>query len=53
MAWTTEAAFGAFYDEINLPGDHRGTANARRDWVLQRLGNSGIHVLEAILACPR
>lgn len=48
MAWTTESAFSAFYDEINLPGDHRGIANSRRDWVLQRLRNSGIHVLEAI-----
>lgn len=48
MAWTTEVAFDDFYNEINLPGDHHGLANARRDWVLQRLRNNGIDVLEAI-----
>ncbi|ABL03217.1 nucleotidyltransferase [Mycobacterium ulcerans] len=48
MAWTTEAAFARFYEEVNLPGDHRTTANARRDWVLDRLRNNGIEVLEAI-----
>lgn len=48
MAWTTEAAFGSFYEEINLPGDHRASANARRDWVINRLRNNGIDVLEAI-----
>ncbi|HEX7321934.1 nucleotidyltransferase domain-containing protein [Mycolicibacter arupensis] len=48
MAWTTEAAFERFYDEVNLPGDHHATANARRDWVLGRLRNNGIDVLDAI-----
>src|ERR1700745_812522 len=48
MAWTTEAAFERFYDEVNLPGDHRATANLRRDWVLGRLRNNGIDVLDAI-----
>ncbi len=48
MVWTTEAAFARFYDEVNLPGDHRATANARRDWVVDRLRNNDIEVLEAI-----
>jgi hypothetical protein len=48
MAWTTEGAFGDFYGEINLPGDHHGIANVLRDWVLQRLRNNGMRVLEAV-----
>jgi tRNA nucleotidyltransferase (CCA-adding enzyme) len=48
MAWTTEGAFGDFHGEINLPGDHHGIANVRRDWVLQRLRNNGMSVLEAV-----
>jgi hypothetical protein len=31
MAYTVEGSFLAFYDAINLDGDHRETANARRD----------------------
>lgn len=48
MAWTTRGAFDLFYAEINLPGDHHGIANTRRDWVLQRLRNNGLNVLEAV-----
>lgn len=48
MVWTTESAFERFYEEINLPGDHRALAKARRDWVLGRLSNNGIDVLDAI-----
>jgi Second Messenger Oligonucleotide or Dinucleotide Synthetase domain len=48
MAWTTEGAFDAFYGEINLPGDHHVVANTRRDWVLQRLRNNGLNVLETV-----
>ena len=48
MVWTTEDAFGVFYNVINLPGDHRVTANARRDWVLQRLRSNGINVLDTV-----
>jgi hypothetical protein len=48
MAWTTQGAFDVFYSEINLPGDHHAIANTRRDWVLQRLRNNGLNVLEAI-----
>lgn len=48
MAWTTQGAFDLFYAEINLPGDHHGIANTRRDWVLQRLRSNGLNVLEAV-----
>jgi hypothetical protein len=48
MAWTTEGAFEVFYSSINLPGEHRSTANGRREWVIQRLRSGGMNVLEAI-----
>jgi len=48
MAWTTEGAFDIFHTLINLPGDHRDAANARRDWVIQRLRGGGMNVLDAI-----
>jgi hypothetical protein len=35
MASTTDGAFDVFYDEINLPGDHRTVANLLREWVLR------------------
>jgi hypothetical protein len=38
MAYTVEAAFNGFYDAINLSGDHREIANARKDRVVQLLG---------------
>lgn len=37
MAYTVEAAFDAFYDKINLSGDHRETANKRRDRLVELL----------------
>ena len=33
MAHTVDASFKAFYDQINLSGDHRETANTRRNQV--------------------
>lgn len=40
MVWTVPYAFNQFYDDINLPGDHRTLANARKDWILRRIGTS-------------
>ncbi|WP_079024958.1 nucleotidyltransferase domain-containing protein [Streptomyces leeuwenhoekii] len=40
MAWTVDSAFSEFHQNINLPGDHRTTANTRKDWVLRQLGTS-------------
>lgn len=34
MAYTVAASFDAFHENINLSGDHRQTANARRDSVV-------------------
>jgi SMODS domain-containing protein len=39
MAYTVEAAFNTFYDSINLAGDYREIANARRDRIVSLLGN--------------
>ena len=39
MALTVDAAFNAFFDAINLAGDHRETANTRRDAVVSLLKN--------------
>jgi hypothetical protein len=39
MAYTVTSAFNTFYDAINLGGDHRETANARRDRLVQLLSN--------------
>lgn len=46
MPYTVEGAFTAFHDAINLKGDHRETANARRDRV-QSLLASQFEILEA------
>ena len=46
MVHTVPYAFDAFYEAINLPGDHRTAANARKDWIVQRLGQS-LDVLDA------
>jgi hypothetical protein len=46
MAWTTESAFSEFFDAINLPGDHRNIANARKDHVISLLGKQ-LTVVEA------
>jgi hypothetical protein len=37
MAYTVDAAFNTFYEQINLSGDHRETANKRRDWIVEQL----------------
>lgn len=37
MPYTVETSFTAFYDEINLGGDHRETANTRRDDIVSKL----------------
>lgn len=39
MAYTVDSAFATFYENINLGGDHRETANARKDNVVSLLGN--------------
>lgn len=46
MAYLVTTAFDEFFRAINLPGDHRSAANARRDWVLGRIGTK-LDVLEA------
>lgn len=46
MAYTVQAAFEAYYQSINLGGDHRETANKRRDHLLTLLGNK-FDVLES------
>ena len=37
MAYSVDYSFGLFYDAINLSGDHRETANSRRDDVVGKL----------------
>lgn len=37
MALTVNAAFDGFYNAINLSGDHRTTANARKDRIVELL----------------
>lgn len=37
MAVTVDDAFKQFHATINLSGDHRATANARKDWIVSRL----------------
>lgn len=46
MSYTVEASFDAFYEGINLGGDHRETANKRRDDIVNRLGKT-FSILEA------
>ena len=46
MAYTVDAAFNEFYDAINLSGDHRSTANARKDSLISLLSGK-FDVLEA------
>lgn len=38
MAYTVESSFNQFFDAINLSGDHRDTANSRRDNIVSMLG---------------
>lgn len=40
MPYTVAVSFDKFYENINLGGDHRGTANARRDDIVARLRKS-------------
>lgn len=46
MAYSIQAAFDQFYEAINLGGDHRETANARKDRIVLLLGNH-FKILEA------
>ncbi len=46
MPYTAAYAFDLFYAAINLSGDHRGAANARKDWIVRRLSLS-MDVVEA------
>jgi len=46
VAKTVQAAFDQFFAEINLPGDHRETANKRRDRIVGLLSNK-LNVLDA------
>jgi hypothetical protein len=46
MATTVETAFNAFYEQINLGGDHRETANTRKDDVVAIL-KKDFEVLDA------
>lgn len=39
MALTVQAAFDGFHNAINLPGDHRGAANKRKDHLVSLLAN--------------
>lgn len=38
MAYTVQSAFAQFYDAINLPGDHRESANNRKSHLIELLG---------------
>jgi hypothetical protein len=46
MPYSVEASFDAFYEKINLGGDHRETANTRRDDILYTLGKT-FSIIEA------
>ncbi|MCX5213152.1 nucleotidyltransferase [Kitasatospora sp. NBC_00240] len=46
MVYTVAVAFDAFFAAINLPGDHRGIANTRKDWIVGRLGAS-LNILDS------
>ncbi len=39
MAFTVQAAFATFFDTINLKGDHRETANKRKDRIVELLSD--------------
>jgi hypothetical protein len=47
MAWTVSAAFDTFFNNINLGGDHRDTANGRRDSIIDYLKND-FEILDAL-----
>ncbi len=46
MPYTVEVSFDKFYENINLPGDHRETANHRRDDIVDSLKNK-LDIIEA------
>jgi len=46
VAYTVDAAFTQYYDNINLSGDFRALASARRDHIFNLLGNR-FHVVDA------
>jgi len=46
VVWTVNAGFEAFYNAINLSGDHRSTANTRRDSVVKALSNN-LQIIES------
>jgi hypothetical protein len=46
MPYTVAVSFDTFFDVINLPGDHRDTANARRDHIVSLLKGK-MAILEA------
>ncbi|PRY06183.1 nucleotidyltransferase [Paraburkholderia sp. BL25I1N1] len=46
MPYTVEVSFDRFYDNINLSGDHRGIANARRDDIVATLSKT-FEIIEA------
>ncbi len=37
MPYTVPASFNKFFENINLPGDHRDTANSRKDSIVSSL----------------
>jgi len=37
MTYSVEGSFAEFYEKINLSGDHRATANARKDDIVKTL----------------
>lgn len=46
MAWTVDKAFSEYHDAIKLSGEHRTTANARRNWIVSQLSGR-LTVMEA------
>jgi SMODS domain-containing protein len=46
VPYHVDTAFHDFYELINLPGDFRETANARKDWIVRRL-NPVYNILDA------
>jgi hypothetical protein len=46
MPYTVAFSFEKFYENINLPGDHRDTANRRRNDLVDILKNN-FHIIEA------
>ncbi|TPG45518.1 nucleotidyltransferase [Rhodanobacter glycinis] len=49
MPYTVAVSFDQFHDKINLGGDHRSTANGRRDDIVSKLSKS-LGIVEAFSA---